>query len=203
MQLPPTTGFGTELASLFFLFITHEPVDVVSYLEVKQQTEFTAASAESGKDRGAVATAVRLWKNHQGFLLFSLVLILVYVLMVLFTPEEFPRPCWRVRVPGPSVQDDVATACSHCVRILLPALGRWGPCESEPHQRALSQLWCLRDRITTSNVRAASCGDTVAARTLSSPLSTQGFGAHVLSGPRVAQAWWGLGVNKSVRDHFH
>lgn len=90
MQLAPTTGFSTELVSLFFLFITHEPIDVVSYLEVKQQPGFTAASAESGKGRGAVATAVRLWKNHQGFLLFRLVLIVVHVLMVLFTPEELP-----------------------------------------------------------------------------------------------------------------
>lgn len=42
--------------------------------------------------------------------------------------------------------------------MLLEGLG-WGHRESWPQQPALSQLWRLRDRITTSNARADSRGD--------------------------------------------
>lgn len=111
--------------------------------------------------------------------------------------EGFLCPDNRFRMTWQQGVLIVSVFCCQC-------LGAEGHRESEPHQCALSQLWCLRDRITTSNVRAASCDDTVVVRTLSSPLSTQGFSTHVLSGspgvmgPGCKQVCAITSINKSA-----
>lgn len=63
--------------------------------------------------------------------------------------------------------------------------GAVGHHESERHQRVLklNQLWCLHDRITTSNVRAVSYSGILLVQALSCPVKTRGFTVCTLPNP--------------------